>query len=163
MAKTLTRAAKPSLYDQDFYVWTQKQADLLRAGRFDELDLPHLVEEVEDLGANQRRDVFSRSQRILQHLLKLQFSTAVEPRAGWQQTIEDQRDELELVLTPTLRKELEQTLPERYVPARRRAAKELERYGEPANLPPDCPYAIDEILDPDWLPANVHGIKDPKY
>ena len=161
MAKTLTRAAKPGLYDQDFYVWSQKQAELLRAGRFDELDLPRLIEEVEDLGANQRRDVFSRSQRILQHLLKLQFSTAVEPRAGWQQTIEDQRDELELVLTPTLRNELEQTLPERYARARKRAAKDLARYGEPADLPPDCPYAVDQILDADWLPTNVHGIEDP--
>jgi hypothetical protein len=161
VAKTLTRAAKPGLYGEDFYVWTQTQAELLRAGRFDELDLPHLIEEVEDLGASQRRDVFSRSQQILQHLLKLQCSTAVEPRVGWQQTLEDQRDELELVLTPTLRKELEQTLPERYARARKRAAKDLARYGEPANLPPDCPYAIDEILDADWLPTNVHRIKDP--
>jgi hypothetical protein len=105
--------------------------------------------------------VFSRSQRILQHLLKLQFSTAVEPRAVWQRTIEDQRDELELVLTPTLRNELEQTLPERYARARKRAAKDLARYGEPADLPPDCPYAVDQILDADWLPTNVHGIEDP--
>ena len=160
MAKTLTRTAKPGLYEEDFYVWSQKQAELLRAGRFDELDLPRLIEEVEDLGASQRRDVFSRSQRLLQHLLKLQFSAAVEPRPGWQQTIEDQRDELELVLTPTLRRELEQTLPERYARARRRAAKDLARYGEPANLPPECPYSIEEILDADWLPTNVHGIKD---
>ena len=149
------------LYDQDLYVWSQKQAELLRAGRFEELDLPRLIEEVEDLGANQRRDVFSRSQPILQHLLKLQFSTAVEPRAGWQQTIEDQRDELELALTPTLRNELEQTLSERYARARRRAAKDLARYVEPADLPPDCPYLIDQILDADWLPTNVHGIADP--
>jgi Domain of unknown function DUF29 len=114
VAKTLTRAVNPGLYEQDFYVWTRKQADLLRAGRFDELDLPHLIDEVEDLGASQRRDAFSRSQQILQHLLKLQFSAAVEPRAGWQQIVEDQRDELELVLTPTLCKELEQILPARY-------------------------------------------------
>jgi Domain of unknown function DUF29 len=161
VAKTLTRPAKPGLYDEDFYVWSQKQAELLRAGRFDQLDLPHLIEEMADLGASPRRDVFSRSQQILQHLLKLQFAAAVEPRAGWQQTIEDQRDELELVLTPTLRKELERTLPERYARARRRAAKDLARYGEPANLPPACPYAIDEILDADWLPTNVHGATDP--
>ena len=161
MAKTLIRAANPGLYDQDFYVWTQKQAELLRAGRFEELDVPHLIEEVEDLGASQRRDVFSRSQQILRHLLKLQFSTAVEPRAGWQQTLEDQRDELELVLSPTLRKELEQTLPERYARARRRAAKDLSRYREATDLPLDCPYDVDQILDSDWLPTNVHGIEDP--
>jgi Domain of unknown function DUF29 len=160
MAKTLTRATKPGLYEEDFYVWTQKQAELLRACRFDELDLPRLIEEVEDLGTSQRRDVFSRSQQILQHFLKLQFSAAVEPRAGWQQTIDDQREELELVLTPSLRRELEQTLSERYARARRRAAKDLARYGEPADLPPDWSYAIDDLLDPEWLPVNVHGLRD---
>ncbi|MGH6905052.1 MAG: DUF29 domain-containing protein [Geminicoccaceae bacterium] len=160
MAKTLTRPAKPGLYEEDFYVWTQKQAELLRAGRFAELDLPRLIEEVEDLGTSQRSEVVSRSQQILRHFLNLQFSAAVEPRAGWQQTIDDQRDELELVLTPSLRRELEQTLSERYARARRRAAKDLARFGEPTNLPPDCPYAIDEILNPEWLPVNVHGLRD---
>ena len=160
MAKSLTRPAKPGLYDEDFYVWTQKQAELLRAGRFAELDLPRLIEEVEDLGTSQRSEVFSPSQRILRHFLKLQFSAAVEPRAGWQQTIDDQRDELELVITPSLRRELEQTLSDRYARARRRAANDLARYGEPVNLPPQCPYAIGEILDPEWLPANVHGLRD---
>jgi hypothetical protein len=162
MAKILTRPAKPGLYEEDFYVWTQKQAELLRAGRFAEVDLPHLIEEVEDLGASQRSEVFSRSQQILRHFLKLQFSPAVEPPAAWQQSIDDQRDELELVITPSLRRELEQTLSERYARARRRAAKDFARYGEPADLPADGPYAIDEILDPEWLPANMHGIKDPE-
>jgi Domain of unknown function DUF29 len=160
MAKTLTRPAKPGLYEEDFYLWTQKQAELLRAGRFAELDLPRLIEEVEDLGTSQRKEVFSRSQQILEHLLKLQFSPAAEPRAGCRQTIDDERDELELVIIPSLRRELEQTLSERYARARRRAAKDLAKYGEPANLPADCPYTIDEILDPEWLPVSVHGLQD---
>jgi hypothetical protein len=117
MAKTLTRPAKPGLYEEDFYVWTLKQAELLRAGRFAELDLPRLIEEVEDLGTSQRNEVFSRSQQILQHFLKLQFSPAAEPRAGCRQTIDDERDELELVIIPSLRRELEQTLSERYARA----------------------------------------------
>ena len=83
MAKTLTRSAAPDLYEEDFYVWTQRQAELLRAGRFSELDLPHLIEEVEDLGTSQRSEVFSRSQKILQHFLKLQFSPlSSRERAG---------------------------------------------------------------------------------
>jgi len=161
MAKTLTRSAAPGLYEEDFYVWTQRQAELLRAGRFSELDLPHLIEEVEDLGTSRRSEVFSRSQQILQHFLKLQFSPAVEPRAGWQQTIDDQRDELELVITPSLRRELEQTLSERYARARRRAARDFSRHGETADLPVACPYAAEQILDPEWMPENVHGIEEP--
>ena len=49
MATQGTPTAK-NLYDEDFYVWAMKQAELLRDKRFDELDLENLIEEVEDLG-----------------------------------------------------------------------------------------------------------------
>ena len=45
MAKTLSRSADAALYDEDFYVWTQRQAELLRKGRFTDLDVAHLIEE----------------------------------------------------------------------------------------------------------------------
>ena len=54
MAKTLSRPADAALYEEDFYLWVERQADLLRDGRFRDLDLAHLIEEVEDLGANLR-------------------------------------------------------------------------------------------------------------
>ena len=47
MATRIKRAAK-DLYEADFYVWAQDQAELLRERRFDDLDLTHLVDEVED-------------------------------------------------------------------------------------------------------------------
>ena len=37
------------LYEQDFHAWAKAQADLLRAGRYSDLDLEHLIEEVDDL------------------------------------------------------------------------------------------------------------------
>ncbi len=47
---TRIKPCQGDLYDEDFYVWARRQAELLRAGRYDELDLEHLIEEVEDLG-----------------------------------------------------------------------------------------------------------------
>jgi hypothetical protein len=44
--------SRTALYEQDFYAWAREQASLLRAGRYDELDLKHLTEEVEDLGGS---------------------------------------------------------------------------------------------------------------
>ena len=38
------------LYERDFHAWAKGQADLLRAGRYADLDLEHLIEEVDDLG-----------------------------------------------------------------------------------------------------------------
>jgi len=66
---TQVKPAPEKLYDEDFYVWSQEQAELLRAGRFDALDLEHLIEEVEDLGGSLERSVRSRARRIMEHLL----------------------------------------------------------------------------------------------
>ena len=43
------------LYDRDFFEWTQCNAALLRAGRFDQADIEHIAKEIEDLGKRERR------------------------------------------------------------------------------------------------------------
>ena len=161
MAKTLSRPADAALYEEDFYLWVERQADLLRRGRFRDLDLTHLIEEVEDLAANLRSTVFSRTQQIIRHLLKLQFSAAREPRRLWRQTVRDQRDELELHLTTSLRNLVQTTLETRYARARRRAAEDLTEYQEQVEaLPETCPYSLEQILSHDWFPANDRGVED---
>jgi hypothetical protein len=161
MAKTLSRPPDALLYEQDFYVWTQRQAELLRAGRFAELDLPHLIEEVEDLGVNLRNAVTRRTREIILHLLKLQYSPAVPPRAGWQESIGKQRDDLELELTASLQQHLEREFEKIFQKARRRAIDELARDKvAPDQLPKACPYTLEQIIDPLWQPDNVHGIRD---
>jgi Domain of unknown function DUF29 len=65
------------------YAWCKAQADLLRAGRFAELDLDHLIEEIEDVGGALKRSVRNRIRTIVEHLLGLEHSPAKEPRAGW--------------------------------------------------------------------------------
>ena len=42
-------------YARDFYGWTQRQAALLRSGRLFELDIEHLLEEVELMGRGERK------------------------------------------------------------------------------------------------------------
>ena len=54
MAKVIARPTTSELYDNDFALWAERQAALLRARRFDELDLDHLIEEVEDLSRRER-------------------------------------------------------------------------------------------------------------
>ena len=71
------------LHDEDLYVWTRTQAELLRAKRFDELDLANLIEEIEDLGgALERCGAQSRAHSIIEHLLKLQHSPATRSALG---------------------------------------------------------------------------------
>ena len=82
MATRIKPTSEP-LYEQDFYAWSKAQADLLRAKRYSDLDLEHLIEEVDDLGESLNRSVRSRIRTIIEHLLKLEHSPAQDPRAGW--------------------------------------------------------------------------------
>ena len=120
--------ARPSLYEQDVYAWSRAQAELLRAGRFADLDL--------------------------EHLLKLEHSPAEEPRPGWRATVRTQRVRLRDALTPSLRREVESELAELYGDARGLAEGTARDHGEKAAadaLPGSCPYSLDQIAA-DWLP-----------
>jgi hypothetical protein len=151
---TRVRPRSTDLFEQDFYAWATEQAALLRAGRYDELDLEHLSEEVEDLGGALYRSVRSRIRIIIEHLLKLEHSPAAEPRGLWRDTIHAQRADLEDDLTASLRRRLQSELPKQYLRARASAARALRRHGEAAAadaLPKTCPYQLDQIAG-DWLP-----------
>jgi hypothetical protein len=153
MATQIKTAAK-GLYEEDFFVWSQTQAALLRARRFDELDLENLIEEVDDLGGALERSVRSRARTIMEHLLKLQHSPAQDPRLGWRATIRTQRSELLNDLTPSMRRHLADDLSELYVRARHDAEGSLRDHGDDAAadaLPRACPYTPDQITG-DWLP-----------
>jgi hypothetical protein len=162
MAKVIARPPAGDLYEDDFPLWAERQAALLRAKRFDELDLENLIEEVEDLSRRERDTVESHVETILEHLLKLELSNATRPRRGWLVTLDKQRARLARKMTTTLRNHLEAELPTLYAGLRRPVARQLEKDGASSkSLPAVCPYTLKQILDPDWLPANVHGISDP--
>jgi hypothetical protein len=57
-------------YEVDFFAWSQEQARLLRSGRFSQLDVAHLVEEIEDFGKRERRAFECRLAVLIGHLLK---------------------------------------------------------------------------------------------
>jgi len=151
---TEVRTPAKDLYEEDFYVWAQEQAALLRAGRFDALDLDNLIEEVEDLAGSFERSVRSRARTIMEHLLELQHSPAQDPRLGWRATVRTQRSELLNDLTPSLRRHLADRLPDLYERARHDAEGSLRDHGEDAAaeaLPAECPYSLEQVTG-DWLP-----------
>jgi hypothetical protein len=151
---TRFKPVKKELYEEDFYAWTKAQAALLRAGRFADLDLKHLIEEVDDLGESLKRSARSRIRTIIEHLLKLQHAPAREARGGWYDAVLTQRSDLLDELTASIRRKVEPTLPALYDRARQNAATSLRKHGEDAAadaLPATCPYTLDQITG-DWLP-----------
>ena len=152
------------LYDEDFYAWTQLQARELR--RFAEtrpnlsLDLPHLAEEIRDLGKEQRNAVRSLVRQVLIHFLLLERSPATGPRNGWMEEILAARAEIEDRLTDTLERDLKRRLPRLYEQARARALLKLDRHDESAELPENCPFSLPQVLDHGWYPER-HSKPEP--
>ena len=144
-------------YDDDFYAWTQYQAEVLRSlrTRDNRFDREHVAAEIEDLGKSERNEVRSEVRRILEHFLKLAHSPAADPRIGWMRSIVDAREAVEDRLTATLRRDVEVSLPRLYRGARKQAELSLREYKEDtaaAALPATCPYSLDQILAEDWYP-----------
>jgi len=151
---TRTKPPPEKLYDEDFYVWAERQAELLRAGRLDKLDLENLILEVEGLADVKRSAVLNNARVVIEHLLKLQHSPAQDPRGGWEDSVFEHRSRLEIDLTPRLRQILADELARVYHLARRNSEASLRRHGETAAadaLPETCPYTLDQITG-DWLP-----------
>ena len=151
---TPIETAEKDLYEEDFYVWAERQAALLRAGRLDELDLENLIEEVDDLGGARRSAVLNNARVVMEHLLKLQHSRAADPRKGWRPSVVEHRARLEIDLTPRLRQILDEERPHLFRLAHRVVELSLRDHGEHAAadaLPETCPYSLDQITG-DWLP-----------
>ena len=154
-----TSAAR--LYDRDFVRWAETQAAELRraaeTGTNLPLDWEHLAEEVESLGSRERREIASRIEQVLVHLLKLRHSPADDPRRGWQETIDRERSEIAAVLadSPSLQRETAAALERRWPVARRRAVRALSGEVEEALIPRDSPFAVEQPLDPDWWPERI--------
>ena len=83
------------LYEQDFYTWTQTTAALIRAGQWKDIDPVSLAEEVESLGKSQQRELASRLDVLLMHLLKWRYQPdRRQTGQSWRSSIRTQRREL---------------------------------------------------------------------
>ena len=140
-------------YSTDFDSWVNQTAQLLRERRWQEIDLPHVIEEVEDLGKSERRGIISQLTRLLLHLLKWEYQPQ-RRSDSWLDSITDARTQIELAIedSPSLRSYPAEQLEESYQRARRQAAKQTNI--EISVFPETCPYYLEQVLTQDWLPEN---------
>ncbi len=162
-------------YDQDYYLWALSQARALRSARdaladlrtndwrdrIADLDWENLAEEIESLAQRDYRELGSRISTIVEHLEKLHFSPAPDPRGGWIRTIDREREEISILLraSPSLRRHLTALIEERTDKAAKRARDDLSDRGELAQASLATlvrpAYTPDQILT-DWWPENPH-------
>jgi hypothetical protein len=137
-------------YETDFFAWTNTQAELLRAKRFDQLDLENLIEELEGMARNQRRELEHRIEQLVMHLLKCKMQPQ-HISGSWLGTITEQRYRIAKLLAemPSLKPLLDQYIMLSYDHAATRAARETGI--SKSAFPPTMPFTKDQLFDPDYL------------
>jgi hypothetical protein len=142
----------PAGYDTDFYEWCLETAALLRDRRFDEVDLEHVAEEIEDMGKRDRREVESRLAVLIMHLLKWQAQPGRRAKPSRVATISEQRHRLMRVVgdSPSLVRVLQGNLASVYPDAVRKAV--AETHLDRAIFPRECPFTAEQILRDDFFP-----------
>ena len=149
-----TAMPAPSLYQTDFYAWTQEQASLLRNHQWHQLDLLNLIEEIESLGKQQSQELRNRLTLLIGHLLKWEYQPERRSRS-WLATIRVQRrDTLRLLQeNPSLKPYLEDALLEAYENGRDLAMGETDLPEQ--TFPKKCPYRLTEILGDRFYPGEA--------
>jgi hypothetical protein len=141
------------LYEHDFYEWTQRTAELVRAGCWHQLDRESIAEEIASLGGRDRREVISRLKVLIMHLLKWRMHPE-DWSVIWKLTIRTQRRDLAQVLddSPSLRARVPEFVEKAYPEAVEDAVEEMRLLRNP--FPAECPYTAEQIMDVEFLPES---------
>ena len=108
-----------SLYDFDYYKWSQEQSQYLKEKRFELLDLENLAEEIESLGKSDKRKIESLLLRLLEHKLKRKYTGIQECYRGWDIEIRNFSNQIKRLLrdSPSLKNYLLEIAPDCYLEA----------------------------------------------
>ena len=142
-----------NLYETDFFAWTQEQVKLIRHNSLNELDLTHLQEEIESMGAREKRELGNRLVILLMHLLKWKYQPT-KRTTSWELTIKVQRNELKYHLknNPSLNnaETSQDAFEHAYSVAILKAAKETKLSYKA--FPENCEWSLQQVLNDDFLP-----------
>ncbi|WP_069471603.1 DUF29 domain-containing protein [Candidatus Marithrix sp. Canyon 246] len=151
-----------SLYDQNYTEWAHQNAVLLKTRRFAELDIAHLLEELEDMGKSDHRELASRLRILLAHLLKWQFQyqqlsdkwREFDGRS-WRATIIEQCTSINILLRkkPGLKSVIIDAINDAYPEAVELATNETGLSID--TFPKTCPYTKEQILNTELWEKNT--------
>lgn len=140
-----------SLYEQDYYLWLETTAKLLREGQLSALDAANLLEEIEDMGRSEKRAVYSNLKILLMHLLKYRYQPQKRSNS-WIASIVEHQQRLTKALkeSPSLQPYYTEVFNECYQDARELAAAETGL--AIACFPVETSFTPEEVLNSDYLP-----------
>jgi len=140
------------LYEVDDSLWLEKTVELLRERKYHQLDLENLIEELEDLGRERKHQMASLLEQIIRHLLLLQYWKVERERASnhWRSEILAFRFQINRKMTKNFYNYLTENFDRIYY----EASKYVSVKSQLDNLPQQCPYSLEQLLDEDWFPET---------
>jgi hypothetical protein len=149
----VTQINTKTLYEQDFNLWIEETVNLLKNRQLDQIDYENLIEEVEDLGKNQKDDLEIHLENILRNLLRWKYLIS-ERVNDWQVGLLRNRIDIKRIVrdSPSLGQYIDSVLDECYETARLLAATQMGV--DIKTFPIDLPFTKEQILDPDYLPED---------
>ena len=113
---TQTLAPSKLLYEQDLNLWVESAISQLKAGDFQNLDVENLIEELEGLAGRDKRELATRLERLIEHILKRCYVDLPDCYRGWEVTIVSQRNEIKKLLkqSPSLKRHFSEEFDESF-------------------------------------------------
>lgn len=135
-----------TLYDQDFFAWTQRQVELLQTQQWEQVDIQNLIEEIASLGKQERQELRNRLGVLLGHLLKWQYQPEARSKS-WFYTIKEQRRRIQehLADNPSLKPYLAEAIERGYQDGLDLVGRETPL--APKQLPQSCPFSEAQIFE----------------
>mgnify|MGYP002654806481 FL=1 len=148
-----------NLYQQDFFAWTKQQINYLQNQQWNQLDLAHLIEEIETLGKRQRQELRNRLSILIGHLLKWEYQPQKRSHS-WLATLRVQRIDIQELIddNPSLKPYLEEALTQAYIKGLLLAVSETNLPDR--TFPKNCPYSLAEILSDRFYPGQPNNLTE---
>ena len=142
-----------TLYDEDFCLWLETTAELLKNRQLENLDYDNLIEEIEAMGRSEKHSLDSNLIVVLMHLLKYKYQPQKRSRSWLSSIFEHRRRLIKAFKTsPSLKRYYQEVFDECYQYAVKQASIET---GLPLNsFPNTSPFTREETLDFDFLPQD---------
>ncbi|KML69999.1 DUF29 domain-containing protein [Pectobacterium peruviense] len=138
-------------YETDVVAWANEQAELLRSGKFSEIDCKNVAEEIADVGKSEQRELASRMAVLIAHLLKWKYQP--ERRgSSWEKTVKAQRKDVAYALkeSPSLKTKLND--PDWYDVIWSKAVAIATDETQLENLPDEQIWTVEEVLYAEFWP-----------
>lgn len=143
-----------SLYETDYQLWLDSTVAQLRSHNFGNLDLDHLIEEIESLGKSDKRALSSFLMRLCEHLLKLMYWESEREACfrGWNLEVTNFRLQIQAILrdSPSLKNYLNDNFLLEYQNGRKLVLSGSDLNANLIPMEPD--FALEQALDETWLP-----------